>query len=118
MHQSRTSVGSHRVGRVVSLGEKDVGSIASSAATPKPQTAVPIESDFQNRLSAAMMAGIAFLPIVIAAGFLAEHFDATSVPREVSSAELRGPIDADRRAAVETQFVDRGSERFPVRAGF
>ena len=118
MRQTPTSLRSHSVDSVVSSSEKDVGSIVSSAATPKPQTAVPIESDFQNRLSAAMMAGIAFLPIVIAAGFLAEHSGTPSMPQEVFSAELRGPIDADRRAAAETQFVDRGSERFSVRAGF
>ncbi len=73
---------------------------------------MPVESSIQNALSAAMMAGIAFLPIVIAAGFLAEHFETERVPREISTAALRGPMDIDRPATAEAQSAVR------VRAGF
>ena len=80
----------------------------------------PVGSRLENAVSVALMAGIAFLPIVIAAGFLAEHLEAPSVPREVSTAALRGPIDADRKAAVAAPPADHRSERpsVHVRAGF
>lgn len=101
---------------VVPPGEGEM----ASAATAESNSAVPTESRLENGLSVALMAGIAFLPIVIAAGFLAEHLDAPSVPREVSTAVLRGPIDADRKVNVETQPADHGSERptVRVRSGF
>ena len=94
--------------------------VSGSFATTDSRSAVPTESRFETTISVALMTGIAFLPIVIAAGFLAEHLDAPSLPREVATAALRGPIDADRRTAVAAQLALHGSERpsVRVRAGF
>ncbi len=89
--------------------------VSGNSATAQPRLAAPNESRFQNALSVALMAGIAFLPIVIAAGFLAEHLDGLSVPREVSTAAFRGPID-DRRGAEVLAGSERPAVR--VRAGF
>ena len=95
-------------------------SVLPSDPVAEPHPALPTGSRLENAVSVALMAGIAFLPIVIAAGFLAEHLEAPSVPREVSTAALRGPIDADRKAAVAAPPADHGSERpsVHVRAGF
>ena len=99
--------------------ELNAGSSVTKPAPEQP-TMGPVESRWHNGLSAAMMAGIAFLPIVIAAGFLAEHLQAPSVPNAISTAALRGPIDGDRPALADRRSVDRGAERSSVRvrAGF
>ena len=103
----------------LSPGEGSPQTGLPNAMTAGPRSAVPTESRLENALSVALMAGIAFLPIVIAAGFLAEHL-APSVPREVSKAAFRGAIDADRRATAEARAVGHGPERpaVSVRAGF
>ncbi len=86
----------------------------------EPTSDVPVESRVQNALSVVMMAGIAFLPIVIAAGFLAEHFEVPSVPMEISTAALRGPIDTERRVLADDRPNNRAAEHpsLRVRAGF
>ena len=120
MRKPRPTPVSASTATVRSPGDGEARSESLGVAPAAARTAVPVESRVENALSVAMMAGIAFLPIVIAAGFLAEHFETQSVPREVSTAALRGPIDADHHAFAIGQAVDRGSEHasIHVRAGF
>lgn len=97
--------------KTVPTVESRVSSRTGSETSESQPAARLVEPRWHHALSVAMMAGIAFLPIVIAAGFLAEHLKSPSLPIEVSAAGLRGPIDADRHDAADTAFVDRGSER-------
>ncbi len=83
--------------------------------TTEPRTALIVEPRWHQALSVAMMAGIAFLPIVIAVGFLAEHLESSSVPVEISADALRGPIDADHHDDVKMVIVEHGAERPSVR---
>ena len=104
----------------LSPGEGSPQTGLPNAMTAGPRSAVPTESRLENALSVALMAGIAFLPIVIAAGFLAEHL-APSVPREVSTAAFRGAIDADRRPLPPKRgpwIMVRSAPPSSVRAGF
>ena len=87
------------------------------AETVRVASTGPTESRWQNALSVTMMAGIAFLPIVIAAGFLAEHLGTPSAPSEVSMAALRGPLDADPQAAGDRSTVERRTKRLSIPGG-
>ena len=118
MRRTRPTPVSKSVRTVGPRVELAVGSGVKVA--PELRRSVPIESRWQNALGAAMMAGIACLPIVIAAGFLAEHLAAPPVPGTIFTAVLRGPIDADRSAGADRLSGDRGAERASARvhAGF
>ena len=53
----------------------------------------------RNPISIAILAALAFVPLVVAAGFLTEHPATLMVPADISLLALRGVIDggaADR----------------------
>ncbi len=79
-----------------------------------PTAPLPAAEDADDRasrspISVAIMAGIACIPIVVAAGFLTDRStDAAAVPGDISVLALRGQIDAP---------ADRRPE-MPARAGY
>ena len=77
---------------------------ASSEQTAAPEPAIRAS---RSPISAALLAGIAFVPIVVAAGFLSDRSEGPSVPGDISILALRGMLDgADARPDV------------PARAGY
>lgn len=76
--------------------------IAPDAASPRPSN---------NPISAALLAGLACMPLVIATGFLVDRpsdRETAAVPVDISVLALRGQFDAapDRRPSL------------PARAGY
>ena len=119
MRRTRTTPVSKSIRTVEPVAEFDIASGLTKVA-PERGMSLPIETRWENALGAAMMAGIAFLPIVIGAGFLADHLAAPSVPGTISIAALRGAIDGDPQNPSDRPFVDRSAQLAStrVRAGF
>ncbi len=70
-----------------------------TGADPAPST---------HSISVAILAALAFVPIVVAAGFLTEHPATLAVPADISVLALRGAIDGEAAARPPT----------PSRAGY
>lgn len=65
----------------------------------------------KSPISVALLAAVACVPIVVAAGFLTDRpaanaQQAAAVPGDISPLALRGPFDADKRPTL------------PMRAGY
>jgi hypothetical protein len=61
----------------------------------------------RDTISVALLAGVAFMPIVVAVGFMTDRPDRASVPGDISVAALRGALDgvpADRRPPARAGF--------------
>ncbi len=71
--------------------------------TPAPEPAVGAS---WSPVSVALLAAVACMPIVVAAGFLSDRSEAPSVPGDISIVALRGVLDG---AAARPEA--------PVRAG-
>ena len=64
------------------------------------------ERSSRSPISVALLAGIAFVPIVIAAGFLTDRGD-PSLPGDITVAALRGALDrspVERPASTRAGF--------------
>jgi hypothetical protein len=61
----------------------------------------------RNTISVALLAGVAFMPIVVAVGFMTDRPNGASVPGDISVAALRGALDGIP-----------GERHPPARAGF
>ena len=62
---------------------------------PSEQTAAPEPAIRASRspISVALLAAVACMPIVVAAGFLCDRPEAPSVPNDISIVALRGVLD-------------------------
>ena len=77
-------------------------------APPEPTAAPdPATGASRSSVSVALLAAVACMPIVIAAGFLSDRSQAPSVPGDISIVALRGVLDG----AV-------GLPAAPARAGY
>ena len=56
------------------------------------ETTPAISGSSRSSISVALLAGIAFVPIIVAAGFLTDRGDPTP-PNDISVAQLRGALD-------------------------
>ena len=65
-----------------------------SAKEPRDET----ERTSRNPISIAILAALAFVPIVVAAGFLTEHPATLVVPSDISLLAMRGAIDGGTAA--------------------
>ncbi len=60
----------------------------------------------RSRISVALLAGVAFIPIIVAVGFMTDRSNRPSVPGDISVAALRGGLDAapaDRHPPVQAR---------------
>ena len=60
-----------------------------SAEEPRDRT----DQGSRNPISIAILAALAFVPVVVAAGFLTEHPTTLAVPSDISLLAMRGAID-------------------------